>query len=110
MLLRGKIDLLLAHSAADNFSGQETWIIDYKTGSDKKLNTGDLHDTLVKGKTLQLALYALAICALGARKVDASIIAPGIKDIARQLDATELAVQTAFLPTSPKCNGPAFSV
>ena len=93
--LRGKIDLLLARSAADNFAGQEIWIVDYKTGSDKKLNTGDLHDTLVKGKTMQLALYALAIYALGARKVEASIIAPGIKDIVRQLDATELAVQTA---------------
>src|ERR1035438_2296697 len=44
---------------------------------------------------MQLALYALAIYALGARKVEASIIAPGIKDIVRQLDATELAVQTA---------------
>jgi hypothetical protein len=95
LLLRGKIDLLLARSATDDFAGQEIWIVDYKTGSDKKLNTGDLHDTLVKGKTLQLALYALAIRALGARKVVVSIIAPGIKDIAGQLDATELALQTA---------------
>ncbi|MEP6685981.1 MAG: PD-(D/E)XK nuclease family protein [Verrucomicrobiota bacterium] len=94
LLLRGKIDLLLSRNDAPDFAGQEIWIADYKTGSDKKLNSGDLHDTLVKGKTLQLGLYALAVRELGAAKVDASIIAPAIKDIASQLSVTELAAHT----------------
>jgi hypothetical protein len=96
LLLRGQIDLILAQNEAIDFAGQKIWIIDYKTGSTKKLNTGDLHDTLVKGTTQQLGLYSLALRARGAAEVSASILSPAIKDVAPQLSVTELALHTAI--------------
>jgi PD-(D/E)XK nuclease superfamily len=96
LLFRGQIDLILAQNEAVDFAGQKIWIIDYKTGSTKKLNAGDLHDTLVKGTTLQLGLYSLAMRARGAAEVSASILSPAIKDVAPQLSVTELALHTAI--------------
>jgi hypothetical protein len=96
LLLRGQIDLILAQNEAVDFAGQKIWIIDYKTGSTKKLNSGELHDTLVKGTTLQLGLYSLAMRARGAAEVSASILSPAIKDVAPQLSVTELALHTAI--------------
>lgn len=88
--LRGQIDLILAQNDAADFAGQNIWIVDYKTGSTKKLNTGDLHDTLIKGTTLQLGLYALAMRERGAAKVSASILSAAVKDVAPQMEVTEL--------------------
>src|SRR6266700_1854865 len=64
--LHGQIDLALAQNDADSFAGQKIWVVDYKTGSSKELKASDLHDSLVKGTTLQLGLYALAMRELGA--------------------------------------------
>src|SRR6184192_2603827 len=92
--LHGQIDLVLAQNDAPNFAAQSIWIVDYKTGSTKELKTSDLHDSLVKGTTLQLGLYALAIRELGAAEVSASIISLVAKNVAPQLSVIDLAPHT----------------
>jgi hypothetical protein len=89
--LRGQIDLVLAQNDASSFVGQKLWIVDYKTGSDRELKTSDLHDNLVRGTPLQLALYALAMRELGAAEVSVSIISLAIKNAAPQLSVVDLA-------------------
>jgi len=89
--LRGRIDLILAHADAEKFAGQKLWIVDYKTGATKEVKDSDLHDSLVKGTTLQLGLYALALRALGAAEVGASILSSAVRKVAPQLSAADLA-------------------
>lgn len=92
--LRGRIDLVLAQRDAPNFAGQKIWIVDYKTNSAKELKNSDLHDKLVKGDTLQLGLYSLAMRDLGAAEVDASILSLAVKNVGPQLSVTALAEHT----------------
>ena len=92
--LRGQIDLVLAQSDAVDFAGQKIWIVDYKTGSTKELKTSDLHDNLVKGTTLQLGLYALALRELGAAEVSVSILSLAVKNVAPQLSVVDLEPHT----------------
>jgi hypothetical protein len=92
--LRGKVDLVLAQNDAANFAGQKIWIVDYKTNSTKELKTSDLHDNLVKGTTLQLGLYALAMRELGAAEVSVSIISLTVKNVAPQLSVDDLTPHT----------------
>jgi PD-(D/E)XK nuclease superfamily protein len=92
--LHGQIDLVLAEDDAPSFVGEKIWIVDYKTGSAKELKSSDLHDSLVKGTTLQLGLYALAMRELGAAEVSASIISLGVKNVAPQLSVVDLAPHT----------------
>jgi PD-(D/E)XK nuclease superfamily len=92
--LHGKIDLVLAEDDASSFAGEKIWIVDYKTGSAKELKTSDLHDSLVKGTTLQLGLYALALRQLGADEVSVSIVSLTVKNVAPQLSVTDLAPHT----------------
>jgi hypothetical protein len=92
--LHGQIDLVLAEEDAPSFAGEKIWIVDYKTGSTKELKTSDLHDSLVKGTTLQLGLYALATRELGAAEVSVSIISLAVKNVAPQLSLVDLAPHT----------------
>jgi ATP-dependent helicase/DNAse subunit B len=92
--LRGRIDLVLARDDAPSFAGKNIWVVDYKAGSAKELKTSDLHDSLVKGTSLQLGLYALAIRELGAAEVGVSIISLAVKNVAPQLSVADLASQT----------------
>jgi hypothetical protein len=92
--LHGQIDLVLAQNDAPGFAGQTIWIVDYKTGSNPELKTSDLHDNLVKGTTLQLGLYAIAIRELGAAEVSVSIISLAVKNVAPQLSVADLAPHT----------------
>jgi hypothetical protein len=93
--LHGQVDLVLAQNDAANFAGQKIWIVDYKTGSTKELKTSDLHDNLVKGTTLQLGLYALAMRELGAAEVSVSILSLAVKNVAPQLSVVDLAPHTS---------------
>ena len=77
-----------------DFAGQKFWIVDYKTGSTKELKSSDLHDNLVKGTTLQLGLYALALRELGAAEVDVSILSLAVKSVAPQLSVAALTDHT----------------
>ena len=92
--LHGQIDLVLAQNDASSFAGQKIWIVDYKTGSTRELKSSDLHDNLVKGTTLQLGLYALAMRELGAAEVSVSIISLAVKNVAPQLSVVDLAAHT----------------
>jgi hypothetical protein len=92
--LRGQIDLVLAQDEAINFAGQKIWIVDYKTGSTKELKASDLHDDLVKGATLQLGLYSLAMRELGAAQVSVSILSLAVKNVAPQLSVVDLEPHT----------------
>jgi len=92
--LHGQIDLVLAQNDAARFAGQKIWIVDYKTGSTKELKSSDLHDNLVKGTTLQLGLYALAMRELGAAEVSVSIISLAVKNVAPQLPVVDLEPDT----------------
>jgi hypothetical protein len=92
--LHGQVDLVLAQNDAASFAGQKIWIVDYKTGSTRELKTSDLHDNLVKGTTLQLGLYALAMRELGAAEVSASIISLAVKNVSPQLSVVDLAPHT----------------
>jgi hypothetical protein len=92
--VHGQIDLVLAEDDAPNFAGKKIWVVDYKTGSTKELKTSDLHDSLVKGTTLQLGLYGLAMRELGAADVSVSIISLAVKNVAPQLPIVDLAPHT----------------
>jgi hypothetical protein len=92
--LHGQIDLVLAQNDAASFAGQKIWIVDYKTGSTRELKASDLHDNLVKGTTLQLGLYALAMRERGAAEVNVSIISLAVKNVAPQLSVADLAPHT----------------
>jgi PD-(D/E)XK nuclease superfamily len=92
--LHGQIDLVLTKKDASSFTGAEIWVVDYKTGSTRELKTSDLHDSLVKGTTLQLGLYVLAIGELGAAEVSASIVSLVVKNVTPQLSVNDLAPHT----------------
>ena len=92
--LRGQIDLVLAQDDAAGFAGQKIWIVDYKTGSDRELKASDLHDNLVRGTSLQLGLYGLAMRELGAAEVSVSIISLKVKNVAPQLSVDDLEPHT----------------
>lgn len=92
--MRGQIDLVLAQNDAASFAGQKIWIVDYKTGSTKELKASDLHDNLVRGTTLQLGLYSLAMRELGAAEVSVSILSLAVKNVAPQLSVVDLAPHT----------------
>jgi hypothetical protein len=89
--LRGRIDLILARGQSDKrgaspFPFAELWLIDYKTGRQRGFNLHELRKNespqeklrtqLVKGKGVQLALYALAVHTLGASNVQLTLLAP----------------------------------
>jgi hypothetical protein len=92
--LHGQIDLVLAQNDAASFAGEKIWIVDYKTGSTRELKASDLHDNLVRGTTLQLGLYALAMRERGAAEVSVSIISLVVKNVAPQLSVADLAPHT----------------
>jgi hypothetical protein len=80
--IRGRIDLLLTTAA----SLENAWLVDYKTGNRQPLRARDL----AAGVGVQLALYALALRAAGAREVGLSLLTPGVPLDAPQLTLTEL--------------------
>ncbi|MEP6821185.1 MAG: PD-(D/E)XK nuclease family protein [Chthoniobacterales bacterium] len=82
--IRGRIDLLLARekNVGETFPFREAWIIDYKTGRRSSLAPGkmakdpanDFRTKLLEGKGVQLAVYVLALQALGAQEIGASLL------------------------------------
>jgi hypothetical protein len=88
--LRGKLDLLLlepadatASHSAPEVRGCRAWIIDFKTGADSGLTEKRLEN----GRGLQIALYGLALRALGAEPVSMSVLTPGAV-LKRQIEET----------------------
>lgn len=74
MPLRGRMDLLLADGDPRGEAQPNYWVVDYKTGNDTPLQANRLGQQLVKGKSLQICLYALARAHLGAADVTASLV------------------------------------
>ena len=70
----GRMDLVLLNRAgnfaAGGLDGAAAWLVDFKTGGDELLRV----KPLAKGKGLQLALYALALRALGAGPVALTLL------------------------------------
>src|SRR5881409_1538111 len=86
--VRGRIDLILARrkSKESRIGYEDLWVIDYKTGRQrgfklKELRRNDtpkrkFHKQLIDGRGVQLALYALAVHALGADDVQLTLLSP----------------------------------
>jgi hypothetical protein len=98
--LRGRIDLILAHTelTAGSLAAKELWIVDYKTGAKKALAAGRqdadgrrpaLKKKLLDGSALQLGLYALAANALGARRIEVSLLSPLVRSLQPQISGTD---------------------
>jgi hypothetical protein len=98
--LRGRIDLLLARTepTARSLAAEELWIVDYKTGAKKALTAGRkdtdgrrpaLKKKLLDGSALQLGLYALAASALGARRIEVSLLSPLVRPLQPQISGTD---------------------
>jgi PD-(D/E)XK nuclease superfamily len=84
--IRGQIDLILARGDRDKsrLGFSDLWIIDYKTGRQRAFSLYELRrqetaqeklrKLLVKGRGVQLGLYALAAHALGATQIQLSLL------------------------------------
>jgi hypothetical protein len=84
--VRGRIDLILARGEPNRSRLRfvDLWIIDYKTGRlsglswrerrSKEASTERFRKLLIKGRGVQLALYALATHALGASNVQLALL------------------------------------
>jgi hypothetical protein len=100
LLFRGRIDLLLARQEIRGLEADELWILDYKTGANKKAlaparedtekRRSQLHKKILDGSALQLALYGLAVRQFGARQVFLSLVSPAIKPVAPQLSVEQM--------------------
>jgi hypothetical protein len=98
--LRGRIDLLLAHTSPNegSLAADDLWIIDYKTGAKKALTTAKrdaegrrpaLRKKLLDGSALQLGLYAFIASALGARRIEVSLLSPVVRQLEPQISGDE---------------------
>jgi hypothetical protein len=86
--VRGRIDLILARAKSDQsqIGYKDLWVVDYKTGRQRGFSLKELRkkDTpqrkfrkqLIEGRGVQLALYALAVHALGAEHVQLTLLSP----------------------------------
>jgi hypothetical protein len=105
--IRGRIDLILARGDGDEsrLGFSDLWIIDYKTGRQRafslyelrKQQTAEekLHKLLVKGRGVQLGLYALAVHALGATQVQLSLLGRA-DELKSQFDLSDAVIQKDF--------------
>jgi hypothetical protein len=86
--VRGRIDLILARrkSNKSQIGYEDVWVVDYKTGRQRGFRLKELRKKetperkfqkqLIEGRGVQLALYALAMHALGADKVQLTLLSP----------------------------------
>jgi len=86
--VRGRVDLILARrkSNKSQIGYEDLWVVDYKTGRQRGFSLKELRkkDTqerkfrkqLIEGRGVQLALYALAVHALGAEDVQLTLLSP----------------------------------
>jgi PD-(D/E)XK nuclease superfamily len=86
--VRGRIDLILARRKSDQsqIGYDDLWVVDYKTGRQRGFSLKELRKKdrperkfrkqLIEGRGVQLALYALAVHALGAEHVQLTLLSP----------------------------------
>ena len=100
LLFRGRIDLLLCREETGGLEADEVWILDYKTGANKKAlappredterRKSQLHKKILDGSALQLVLYGLAARQVGARQVFLSLVSPAVKPVVPQLSVEQM--------------------
>jgi hypothetical protein len=105
--LRGRIDLMLARrkSEESEFGYDDLWVVDYKTGRKRGFNLRSprgretveqrFHRQLVEGRGVQLALYALAAHALGAKDVQLTLLSPA-EELEPQFQLAHVLAQKDF--------------
>ena len=105
--IRGQIDLILARGNRDEsrLGFSDLWIIDYKTGRQRAFSLYELRKQetaqeklrklLVKGRGVQLGLYALAAHALGATQVQLSLLGRA-DELKSQFDVGDALAQKNF--------------
>jgi hypothetical protein len=86
--VRGRVDLILARGKKNGSAVgyPDLWVVDYKTGKQRGFNLRELRRNqtpeeklrkqLVEGRGVQLGLYALAVHALGASRVQMTLLSP----------------------------------
>jgi PD-(D/E)XK nuclease superfamily protein len=105
--IRGRIDLILARrkSKQSRIGYEDFWVVDYKTGRQRGFKLKELRrkDTperkfrkqLSEGRGVQLALYALAVHALGAEDVQLTLLSPA-EQLEPQFHLADLLAQKDF--------------
>jgi hypothetical protein len=105
--VRGRIDLILARRKVEQsqIGYKDLWVIDYKTGRQRGFKLKELRkkDTpqrkfrkqLIEGRGVQLALYALAVHALGAEDVQLTLLSPA-EQLEPQFHLADVLVQKDF--------------
>ena len=105
--VRGRIDLILARqkSKQSQIGYEDLWVVDYKTGRQRGFSLKEFRkkDTpkrkfrkqLIEGRGVQLALYALAVHALGAQKVQLTLLSPA-EQLEPQFDLDAVLAQNDF--------------
>jgi hypothetical protein len=105
--IRGRIDLILARrkSEQSQIGYKDLWVIDYKTGRQRGFSLKELRkkDTparkfrkqLIEGRGVQLALYALAVHALGAEDVQLTLLSPA-EELDPQFRLADVLAQNDF--------------
>jgi len=105
--VRGRIDVLLARDKAEasQIGFKDLWVVDYKTGRQRGFNLKELRRKdspkrkfrrqLIEGRGVQLALYALAVNSLGARRVQLTLLSPA-EELEPQFDLDAVLAQDDF--------------
>jgi hypothetical protein len=105
--VRGRIDLILARRKSDQsqIGYEDLWVVDYKTGRQRGFSLKELRrkDTperkfrkqLIEGRGVQLALYALAVHALGAERVQLTLLSPA-EQLEPQFHLADVVAQKDF--------------
>jgi PD-(D/E)XK nuclease superfamily len=105
--IRGRIDLILARQKSDQsrIGYEDLWVVDYKTGRQRGFNLKMLrgndtsarkfHRQLIEGRGVQLALYALAVHALGADDVQLTLLSPA-EQLEPQFQLADVLAQKDF--------------
>jgi hypothetical protein len=105
--VRGRIDLILARhkSKQAKIGFSDLWVVDYKTGRQRGFRLKDLRrkDTterkfrrqLIEGRGVQLALYALAVHALGGKDVRLTLLSPA-EEFEPQFHLSDVLAQKDF--------------
>jgi hypothetical protein len=105
--VRGRIDLILARTKSEKsqLGYEDLWVVDYKTGRQRGFNLKEMlrrdpperrfRKQLADGRGVQLALYALAVHALGAKDVELTLLSPA-GELKKQFELADVLAQKDF--------------
>jgi hypothetical protein len=105
--VKGRIDLILGRrkSEKSQIGYTDLWVVDYKTGRQRGFKLKELRrressdqkfrKQLIDGRGIQLALYALAVHALGAEGVRLTLLSPA-EELEPQFQLSDVLAQRDF--------------